>query len=93
MEGQPIRGRRPAERLSPEGRVDSDRRGGAAGAAHCNVAIKKELVHGCAFETGSEAYGAVSDYIENYNAKRRHSAAGNQSPTNFELANSGRLAA
>jgi len=50
-------------------------------------------VHGCAFETGSEAYGAVSDYIENYNAKRRHSAAGNQSPTNFELANSGRLAA
>jgi len=56
--------------------------------------LKKELVHGCAFETRSEAYDAISDYIENYyNAKRRHSAAGNQSPINFELANSGRLAA
>jgi putative transposase len=56
--------------------------------------LKKELVHGCAFETRSEAYDAVSDYIENYyNAKRRHSAAGNQSPINFELANSGQLAA
>ena len=56
--------------------------------------LKKELVHGCAFETRSEAYDAMSDYIENYyNAKRRHSAAGNQSPINFELANSRRLAA
>jgi len=56
--------------------------------------LKKELVHGCAFETRSEAYDAISDYIENYyNAKRRHSAAGNQSPINFELANFGRLAA
>jgi transposase InsO family protein len=56
--------------------------------------LKKELVHGCAFETRSEAYDAISNYIENYyNAKRRHSAAGNQSPINFELANSGRLAA
>ena len=56
--------------------------------------LKKELVHGCAFETRSEAYDAISDYIENYyNARRRHSAAGNQSPINFELANSGRLAA
>lgn len=56
--------------------------------------LKKELVHGCAFETRSEAYDAISGYIENYyNAKRRHSAAGNQSPINFELANSGRLAA
>ena len=56
--------------------------------------LKKELVHGCAFETRSEAYDAISDYIENYyNAKRRHSAAGNQSPIKFELANSGRLAA
>ena len=36
----------------------------------------------------------ISGYIENYhNAKRRHSAAGNQSPINFELANAGRLAA
>lgn len=56
--------------------------------------LKKELVHGCAFETRSEAYDAISDYIENYyNARRRHSAAGNQSPINFELANSGQLAA
>ena len=56
--------------------------------------LKKELVHGCAFETRSEAYDAISDYIENYyNAKRRHSAAGNQSPINFELANAGELAA
>lgn len=56
--------------------------------------LKKELVHGCAFETRSEAYDAISDYIENYyNAKRRHSAAGNQSPINFELANTDQLAA
>ncbi len=56
--------------------------------------LKKELVHGCAFETRSEAYDAISDYIENYyNAKRRHSAADNQSPINFELAHSARLAA
>jgi transposase InsO family protein len=56
--------------------------------------LKKELVHRCAFQTRSEAYDAISAYIENYyNAKRRHSAAGNQSPINFELANSGQLAA
>jgi putative transposase len=56
--------------------------------------LKKELVHGCAFETRSEAYDAISDYIENYyNAKRRHSAAGNQSPINFELAHAAQLAA
>jgi putative transposase len=56
--------------------------------------IKKELVHRCAFQTRSEAYDAISDYIENYyNAKRRHSAAGNQSPINFELAHSAQLAA
>jgi transposase InsO family protein len=56
--------------------------------------LKKELVHGCAFETRSEAYDAISHYIENYyNAKRRHSAAGNQSPINFELAHSAQLAA
>ena len=55
---------------------------------------KKELVHGCAFETRSEAYDAISDYIENYyNAKRRHSAVGNVSPINFELANTPRIAA
>ena len=51
-------------------------------------------MHGCAFETRSEAYDIISDYIENYyNAKRRHSAAGNLSPINFELAHSRRLAA
>jgi transposase InsO family protein len=56
--------------------------------------LKKELVHRCAFQTRSEAYDAISRYIENYyNAKRRHSAAGNQSPINFELANPGQLAA
>lgn len=56
--------------------------------------LKKELVHGCAFETRSEAYDIISDYIENYyNAKRRHSAAGNLSPINFELAHSRQLAA
>jgi len=56
--------------------------------------LKKELVHGCAFETRSEAYDAISQYIENYyNAKRRHSAAGNQSPITFELAYSAQLAA
>src|SRR5262249_17823935 len=56
--------------------------------------LKKELVHGCAFETRSEAYDAIAHYIENYyNAKRRHSAAGNQSPINFELAHSAQLAA
>ena len=42
----------------------------------------------------SQEYDAISHYIENYyNARRRHSAAGNQSPINFELANSGRVAA
>lgn len=56
--------------------------------------LKKELVHGCAFETRSEAYDAISDYIENYyNPKRRHSAVGNVSPINFELANATRIAA
>jgi putative transposase len=56
--------------------------------------LKKELVHGCAFATRSEAYDVIGDYIENYyNAKRRHSAAGYQSPIDFELAHLGQLAA
>ena len=56
--------------------------------------LKKELVHGCAFETRSEAYDAISDYIDNYyNSKRRHSAVGNVSPINFELANATLIAA
>lgn len=56
--------------------------------------LEKELVHGCAFETRTEAYDAFSDYIENYyTAKRRHSAAGKLSPVNFERAHVGQLAA
>jgi putative transposase len=56
--------------------------------------LKKELVHRCAFQTRTEAYYAIADYIENYyNPKRRHSAAGNQSPINFELAYAAQLAA
>jgi transposase InsO family protein len=51
-------------------------------------------VHGCAFQTRSEAYDAISNYIDNYyNPKPRHSAAGNLSPINFELAHAGQLAA
>lgn len=56
--------------------------------------LKKELVYRCAFHTRSEAYDAISDYIDNYyNPKRRHSAVGNQSPINFELAQENQLAA
>lgn len=48
--------------------------------------LKKELVHGCAFVTRSEAYDAIADYIENYyNTIRRHSSAGFNSPARFEL--------
>ena len=51
-------------------------------------------MHGSAFATRSEAYDAISVYIENYyNSKRWHSAAGNQSPINFELAYSAPIAA
>ena len=43
--------------------------------------IKKELIHRRAFLTRTEAYDAISHYIENfYNAKRRHSTLGNISP-------------
>jgi putative transposase len=56
--------------------------------------LKKELVHGCAFQTRSEAYDSISDYIENYyNPERRHSAADNLSPVNFELTHRHQLAA
>ena len=56
--------------------------------------LKKELVHGCAFQTRSEAYDAISRYIDHYyNPERRHSAAGFLSPINFELAHSAQLAA
>lgn len=47
-------------------------------------------MHGCAFETRSEACDAITHYTDNdYNAKRRRSAARN----NFELANADQLAA
>jgi len=50
--------------------------------------IKKELVHGCAFATRTEAYDAIRDYIDNYyNCERRHSAVGHVSPISFELTN------
>jgi putative transposase len=53
-----------------------------------------ELGHGCAFETRTEAYDAISDYIETYyNPKRRHSAAGNLSPNDDEIAHVGDLPA
>jgi putative transposase len=49
--------------------------------------LKKELVHCLSFATRSEAWDAISDYIENYyNSERRHSSAGNISPNHFELA-------
>lgn len=56
--------------------------------------LKKELVHGCAFATRTEAYDAISDYIENYyNPKRRHSTNGHISPSRFESIDTGRAVA
>ncbi len=47
--------------------------------------LKKELVHGVVFATRTEAYDAISDYIDNYyNARRRHSAIGYQIPNVME---------
>ena len=47
--------------------------------------LKNELVHGCAFQTRTEAYDAIADYIENfYNAWRRHSHNGYVSPNTAE---------
>ena len=47
--------------------------------------LKKELVHGVVFATRTEAYDAISDYIDNYyNARRRHSAIGYQIPNAME---------
>lgn len=51
------------------------------------ASLKKELVHSRAFQTRTEAYDAVAEYIDHYyNAKRPHSAAQSMSPTKFELA-------
>jgi hypothetical protein len=48
----------------------------------------------CGRPQSEAAYDAISDYIDNYyNPKRRHSAAENLSPINFELAHAGQLAA
>ncbi len=56
--------------------------------------LKKELVHGCAFITRTEAYDAIADYIENYyNPVRRHSAIGYLTPVEIELTNQLPLAA
>jgi transposase InsO family protein len=50
--------------------------------------IKKELIHGCAFATRTEAYDAIHDYVENfYNAERRHSGNAFLSPNAFEALN------
>jgi putative transposase len=49
------------------------------------ASLKKELVHRYVFATRTEAYDAVSDYIENfYNAERRHSAIGYATPIEHE---------
>ncbi len=56
--------------------------------------LKKELVHGKAFQTRTEAYDAIAQYIDHYyNAKRPHSAARSMSPTRFELASAHQHAA
>ena len=55
--------------------------------------LKNELVHGCVFQTRTEAYDAIADYIDNfYNAWRRHSHNGFVSPNAIE-ANTMALAA
>jgi putative transposase len=49
------------------------------------ASLKKELVHRHVFATRTEAYDAISDYIENfYNPERRHSAIGYATPVEHE---------
>jgi transposase InsO family protein len=56
--------------------------------------LKKELVHRRVFQTRTEAYDAISDYIENfYNSQRRHSAIGYVAPNHYEAINQAALAA
>ena len=56
--------------------------------------LEKELLALQPLQSRRNTREQVANYIDNYyNAKRRHSAAGNQSPINFELANAGQLAA
>jgi len=56
--------------------------------------LKKELVHRCIFQTRTEAYDAISHYIENYyNATRRHSTNNYITPVAFELTSGPRRAA
>lgn len=47
--------------------------------------LKSELVWHTAFQTRAEAIGALARYIDGfYNPRRRHSAMGYTSPTQFE---------
>jgi putative transposase len=47
--------------------------------------LKSELVWRTAFQTRAEAIGALARYIDGfYNPRRRHSALGFISPTQFE---------
>lgn len=49
------------------------------------ASIKKELIHRESYATRTEAYDAISEYIDNYfNARRRHSAIGYAIPNQLE---------
>lgn len=49
------------------------------------ASIKKELIHRESYATRTEAYDAISDYVDNYfNARRRHSAIGYAIPNQLE---------
>jgi transposase InsO family protein len=58
------------------------------------ASLKKECVNRTHFATRTEAYDAISSYIDGfYNPTRRHSALGYVSPINYERASSNALAA
>jgi transposase InsO family protein len=48
------------------------------------ASLKKELVHRVVFATRTEAYDAVSEYIDFYNLRRLHSTNGFKSPIDHE---------
>jgi transposase InsO family protein len=48
------------------------------------ASLKKELVHRVVFATRTEAYDAVSEYIDFYNTRRLHSSNGYQTPIDYE---------
>ena len=51
------------------------------------ASLKKELVHHEDYQTRAQARASAFEYIEVfYNRVRRHSAVGNKSPVEFELA-------